>query len=100
METNALVDTVGDFTEYNEKNFFKGEEFIPRAHVNRLLSELCVLKILRPDRMVATLNRFMLQHLDSCFVDPVHVRLVDVYQDTDAKTPIFFLVAHAANPYQ
>ena len=50
--------------------------------------------------MVATLNRFMLQHLDSCFVDPVQVRLVDIYQDTDAKTPIFFLVAHAANPYQ
>ena len=56
------------------------DEFLPREPVNRLLSELCVLKCLRPDRMVDTLNRFLLQHLDKRFVEPANMRLLDVYQ--------------------
>ena len=58
------------------------------------------MKCIRPDKLVNSLTRFFLEQIDRKFVEPVHLKLVDVYRETEPKTPIFFLVAHAANPYQ
>ena len=58
------------------------------------------MKSIRPDRLVNSLNRFVIEKIDRRFIEPVNVQLLDIYKDTDPLTPIFFLVGHAANPYQ
>ncbi|CBZ52837.1 GA26239, related [Neospora caninum Liverpool] len=63
-----------------------------------LFHRILLLRCLRPDRMIAALKEFVLQHLGTLFVEPPLFNMREAYFESDKNTPIFFVLFPGVDP--
>ncbi|KDO33800.1 hypothetical protein SPRG_01679 [Saprolegnia parasitica CBS 223.65] len=62
------------------------------------MSQLLLLRILRPDRFLPALSTFIASHLGPTYVHQPPFDLETIYQEGSASTPIFFLLFPGVDP--
>eukprot|EP01028_Stygiella_incarcerata_P004265 TRINITY_DN1920_c0_g2_i1.p1 TRINITY_DN1920_c0_g2~~TRINITY_DN1920_c0_g2_i1.p1 ORF type:complete len:4143 (+),score=1128.32 TRINITY_DN1920_c0_g2_i1:148-12576(+) len=62
------------------------------------LQRLCILRVIRPDKIIPALQEFVGTYLDERFVEPPVFSLPSVYEDSDATTPLIFVLSPGADP--
>lgn len=62
------------------------------------LQTLCILRVLRPDRITFALRKFVLGFLGEEFVSQPPFSMRSVYEDSSASTPILFLLFPGVDP--
>lgn len=62
------------------------------------IQTLCVLRVLRPDRMTFALRKFVSELLGEDFVSQPPFSMRSVYEDSSASTPILFLLFPGVDP--
>ena len=62
------------------------------------IQTLCVLRVLRPDRMTFALRKFVSEFLGEDFVSQPPFSMRSVYDDSSASTPILFLLFPGVDP--
>ena len=62
------------------------------------ISQLLLLRILRPDRFLPALSAFIAEHLGPTYVHQPPFDLETIYQEGSASTPIFFLLFPGVDP--
>lgn len=75
-------------------------EKMPQDWKNKTaLQKLCVLRCLRPDRMINAVRQFVSQLMGPSFVDQPHQPLASILQhELDQTTPIFFILSPGVDP--
>ncbi|CCI45148.1 unnamed protein product [Albugo candida] len=59
---------------------------------------LCILRCIRPDRMMKALQQFVLQHLGQRFIESPPFDLSNAFSDTTVMTPIIFILSSGSDP--
>lgn len=62
------------------------------------IQNLCVLRVLRPDRITFALRKFVSDFLGEDFVSQPPFSMRSVYEDSSASTPILFLLFPGVDP--
>lgn len=62
------------------------------------IQTLCVLRVLRPDRITFALRKFVSEFLGQDFVSQPPFSMRNVYEDSSASTPILFLLFPGVDP--
>lgn len=62
------------------------------------IQTLCVLRMLRPDRMTFALRKFVSGYLGEEYVSQPPFSMRSVYEDSSASTPILFLLFPGVDP--
>ncbi|KAI9004406.1 dynein heavy chain [Hyaloraphidium curvatum] len=75
-------------------------EKMPQDWKNKTpLQKLCVLRCLRPDRMINTIRQFVRQQMGAGFLDVPNQPLLSLLQtEIDQKTPVFFILSPGVDP--
>ena len=79
-----IFNNVEGFNKILEKNFLK----------------LLVIKIFKPERLLYFVREFVKNNLGELFIDTTPSRLEEVYEESDWKTPIIFILSKGADPTQ
>ncbi|XP_035775701.1 dynein heavy chain 3, axonemal-like [Anopheles albimanus] len=69
----------------------------PFDKVDNIL-KLIVLKILRPDKVVPGLQRFIVQNIGQMYVEPPQFDLETSYHDSSPRTPLIFMLSPGSDP--
>ena len=77
-----VFENVGGISQVYKKNFLK----------------LLFIKIYKPDRLLYFIKNFIKDDLGELFIDTSPSRLEEVYQESDWKTPIIFILSKGADP--
>ena len=62
--------------------------------------KLLLLKIFKPERLLYFVREFVKNDLGELFIDTTPSRLEEVYEESDWKTPIIFILSKGADPTQ
>ena len=62
--------------------------------------KLLLIKIFKPDRLLYFVREFVKNDLGELFIDTTPSRLEEVYEESDWKTPIIFILSKGADPTQ
>ena len=64
------------------------------------IKKLCIIRCLRPDRLVAALTSFITKspHLGEEYVDYTHAPLWKTFEETTPTTPLFFILSPGVDP--
>merc|ERR1711959_371591 len=62
------------------------------------LQKLCVLRCIRPDKVVNGMQNYVIEHLDDRFVKPPPFDLGPCYDDSLPTTPLIFVLTVGADP--
>jgi dynein heavy chain len=60
--------------------------------------KLCVLRCLRPDRMVPAFQNFIVEEMGKRFIEPPSFDLPSSYADSNSSTPLIFILTPGADP--
>ena len=80
----SLFEGVLNFSKILDKNFLK----------------LLFIKIFKPDKLLFFVKKFVQDDLGDLFIDTSPSRLEEVYEESDWKTPIIFILSKGADPTQ
>ena len=80
----SLFEGVLNFSKVLDKNFLK----------------LLFIKIFKPDKLLFFVKKFVQDDLGDLFIDTSPSRLEEVYEESDWKTPIIFILSKGADPTQ
>ena len=102
---DSLVQGLDDYQEFRYGSvMFEKEQKIKKAQVFKYLLRLCVIRCLRPDRVVPEVNRFLGNVLDPRFMEPPvydFKRLGDGFREfsgkSGARKPILFILSSSIN---
>ena len=81
-EIKIPFENLGGITKILEKSFLK----------------LLMIKIYKPERLLHFVKLFIKDDLGELFIDTTPSRLEEVYQESDWKTPIIFILSKGADP--
>jgi dynein heavy chain len=75
-------------------------EKMPQDWKNKsALQKLCVLRCLRPDRMINAIRQFVGQLMGSRYIDQPHQPLsITLQNEVDQNTPVFFILSPGVDP--
>jgi dynein heavy chain len=74
-------------------------EKLPQEWKNKTaLERLCILRALRPDRMVYAVRDFVLQKMGKRYVDASRIPLPKSFEEAGPATPIFFVLSPGVDP--
>ena len=62
------------------------------------MKKLCLIRALRPDRIISATHNFISQNLSSTFASPPIFNLLDSYRNSSAKTPLIFILSPGVDP--
>jgi dynein heavy chain len=62
------------------------------------LQKLCLLKALRPDRLLFACAKFIAVNIGPEFIDPPSFELKSVYETSNCKTPLIFVLSPGVDP--
>ena len=79
-----IFEKVEGFNKILERNFLK----------------LLMIKIYKPERLLYFVREFVKNNLGELFIDTAPSRLEEVYEESDWKTPIIFILSKGADPTQ
>ncbi|XP_068269716.1 LOW QUALITY PROTEIN: dynein axonemal heavy chain 17 [Nyctibius grandis] len=85
------------------KKFVESEvpekEVFPKQWKNKsALQKLCMLRCLRPDRMIYAIRNFVEEKMGSKFVESRSIELTKVYEESSPSTPMFFILSPGVDP--
>ncbi|KAI8819310.1 dynein heavy chain and region D6 of dynein motor-domain-containing protein [Fimicolochytrium jonesii] len=60
--------------------------------------KLCILRALRPDKMIAAITVFIIEKMGNKFVEPPPFDLASSYQDSNTTSPLIFVLSPGADP--
>ncbi|TPX60044.1 hypothetical protein PhCBS80983_g02063 [Powellomyces hirtus] len=60
--------------------------------------KLCVLRSLRPDKMIAAMTLFIIDKMGTRFVEPPPFDLASSYEDSNTTSPLIFVLSPGADP--
>lgn len=63
-----------------------------------LLQRMCIMRCLRPDRMIYALKQCIEEKLGSRFVDERSIEFAKSFEETSSTTPIFFVLSPGVDP--
>eukprot|EP00668_Euglena_longa_P046499 GGOE01062184.1.p1 GENE.GGOE01062184.1~~GGOE01062184.1.p1 ORF type:complete len:1100 (-),score=391.90 GGOE01062184.1:241-3348(-) len=64
------------------------------------LHRLIILRLLRPDKLVPAITRFVVEHQDVRFIEPPLFDLPAIFEDSvDPWVPLIFILSSGADPY-
>lgn len=69
-------------------------DFATAGHIQTL----CIIRVLRPDRITFALRKFVSEFLGNNFVSQPSFSMQSVYEDSSASTPILFLLFPGVDP--
>lgn len=74
-------------------------EKLPQEWKNKTaLEKLCVLRALRPDRMIYAVRQFVGQKMGSRYIDSTRIPLAKTFEESGPGTPIFFILSPGVDP--
>jgi dynein heavy chain len=74
-------------------------EKLPQEWKNKTaLEKLCLLRALRPDRMVYAVRNFIAQKMGQRYVDSTRIPLAKSFEESGPATPIFFILSPGVDP--
>jgi len=104
LPTFKSIDTY--FIEYNKK--FKKIFDATEAHLEPLpgewnerlneLQKILVLKALRPDKVSLAIQNYIINKQGKEFVEPPTFNLLECYKDSEAHTPLVFVLSPGSDP--
>ena len=62
------------------------------------LQKMIVLRCIRPDKMVNSMQNYIIEHLDQRFIEPPPFDLGPCYDDSSRVTPLIFVLTAGADP--
>ena len=68
--------------------------------LERNFLKLLMIKIYKPERLLYFVREFVKNNLGELFIDTAPSRLEEVYEESDWKTPIIFILSKGADPTQ
>ncbi|EFA11309.2 dynein beta chain, ciliary [Tribolium castaneum] len=74
------------------------EKFPQEWKSKTALQRLCMMRALRPDRMIYAMMAFIEEKLGSKYVENKTVEFAKSYEETSPSTPIFFILSPGVNP--
>lgn len=97
---DAMVDGVNDFLEYTSQNpLFDERQKALKVKMNQALISLCVIMIIRPDKLLNAMQHYITNALDPRMKEGTPDKLYDIYMnETTKKTPILFMLGQGLNP--
>eukprot|EP00873_Tetraselmis_striata_P045243 jgi/Tetstr1/465507/TSEL_010176.t1 len=60
--------------------------------------KLVIVKLLRPEKVVFAVSKYVEATMGSAFTEPAPWRLEDVFEDTNCRTPVIFILTTGADP--
>ena len=88
-----LKQTFDDFIDKNMTEVAKYEKFKQKKFLKLLLY-----KIIKPDKLVYFVKKFIGDELGELFIDQSPSKLEEVYEESDWRTPIIFILSKGADP--
>ncbi len=82
-----------DNIEPHEFKFSKDAEKYTKG-----LKRLIVIRMIRPDKLVPAISKFVVQNLGSYFTDPPLFDLKIVFNDSNCATPLIFVLSPGSDP--
>nr|XP_031846529.1 dynein heavy chain 3, axonemal-like isoform X2 [Nomia melanderi] len=70
----------------------------PFQRVTKSLAKLVILSCLRPDKIVAAVRMFIVEHMGQSFVEPPPFDLQASYNDSSNVTPLLFILSPGSDP--
>jgi dynein heavy chain len=62
------------------------------------LQKMCILRALRPDKVTESIQNYVCEHLSEKFIQPPPFDLPGTYEDSDAVTPLIFILSTGSDP--
>jgi dynein heavy chain len=59
---------------------------------------MLVMKVFRPEKVMFTLATYISKYLGSFFLESPNVSMKAVWEDSDSRTPIIFVLSPGADP--
>jgi dynein heavy chain len=76
------------------------KEALPASIANyNALHRLCVLRIIRPDKMIPAIQIFVRDTLGEEFIFPPAFNLAEIYKDSSSTTPLIFVLSPGSDPF-
>lgn len=63
------------------------------------LHKLCVLRCLRPDKLVPAITIFVKEYLGEEFIFPPAFNLAEIYLDSSSTSPLIFVLSPGSDPF-
>ncbi|XP_015175416.1 PREDICTED: dynein heavy chain 3, axonemal [Polistes dominula] len=71
----------------------------PFEHLDcRNLEKLIIIRCIRPDKIIATIQRFIIENMDQSYVEPPPFDLQGSYNDSSNITPLIFILSPGSDP--
>lgn len=74
---------------------------LPREIRSRFSSfhKLCILRTVRPDKMIPAIMEYIVETLGKKFIEPPPFDLAKIYLDSSALTPLIFILSPGSDPF-
>ena len=100
VDLKEQFDNVSDYNESFEKML--NYSLATVTNVNRIMTKnflkLILIKIFRPDKLLYFVKKLVEVDLGALFIDTSPSRLEEVYEESDWRTPIIFILSKGADP--
>jgi dynein heavy chain len=90
---------ISKYKEFNESDEPHLWEF--PAEANKILSnlrKLIIMRCLRPDKLVPSVAKYVVDSLGESFLNPPPFDLPTIFRDSDNKIPLIFILSPGADP--
>ncbi|CAL6039825.1 Outer-arm_dynein beta [Hexamita inflata] len=72
---------------------------LPQEWKNKTpLQQLCIIRALRPDRLLTAMNKFIAQSISARFIEPIPFNFPDLYNEMSRSEPLFFILSPGVDP--
>jgi dynein heavy chain len=95
------LETFNGFQRIYESLQPHSEELPPQLDKMKLnsLGKLCVLRTLRPDKIIPAIQIFVKEYLTEEFIFPPAFNLAEIYRDSSVTTPLIFVLSPGSDPF-
>ena len=62
------------------------------------LQKLCMLRSIRPDKVIPGIQKFVSNQIGADFISPPAFNLAEVYKDSTSQTPLIFVLSPGSDP--
>jgi len=72
---------------------------MPKPYCNlNAFKKSIIIKALRPEKLMFMMKQFISEQIGDYYSSPPPIKLKDIYPDTEARSPIIFILSKGADP--